>query len=73
MILCKNDVSYSLLFYAMLTFVFSSLQSIKDGAVKAISEHCKQLEFLCVSGCSQLTDVTLQYLGASCHELRYLN
>ena len=55
-----------------LTCCGSSLQSIKDGAIKAISEHCKELNFLCVSGCTQLTDAALQYLGAGCHELRYL-
>ena len=38
--------------------------------MKAIGEHCREISFLCVSGCIQLTDVALQFLGLRSHELR---
>lgn len=47
-------------------------QSIEDEAVTKLAEHCPQLHYLCLSGCSHLTDSSLITLALQCHQLSTL-
>jgi hypothetical protein len=54
-------------------FFFNSnvctLQNIEDEAVQQLAENCPRLHYLCLSGCSHLTDASLIVLAQQCHML----
>lgn len=41
-------------------------QNIRDEAVQALAEKCPKLHYLCLSGCSALTDAALIALAQKC-------
>ena len=53
-----------------LLFLLSCQQNITDACMKTVSDHCRELTFVSVSGCEALTDITLRYLGEGCPELK---
>ena len=48
------------------------MQSIEDEAVQQLAENCQRLHYLCLSGCSHLTDASLIVLAQQCHMLSTL-
>ena len=55
----------------MLIAVFC-FQYVTDESVHAISDNCPEIQALCISMCSHITDAALVSLGQGCHDLRYV-
>jgi F-box/leucine-rich repeat protein 2/20 len=49
--------------------MYCVLQNIQDEAVQQLAENCSRLHYLCLSGCSHLTDTSLIVLAQQCHML----
>jgi F-box/leucine-rich repeat protein 2/20 len=49
--------------------MYCVLQNIQDEAVQQLAEKCPRLHYLCLSGCSHLTDTSLIVLAQQCHML----
>lgn len=47
-------------------------QNLEDKAVISLAENCKNLQYLCLSGCNRLTDASLIILAQQCHQLSTL-
>lgn len=54
------------------TFQHSLLQQISDDGIAGICRGCLQLQSLCVSGCTNLTDASLIALGLNCPRLKWV-
>lgn len=67
--------SYLINLVILISFYFVSFcvhQNLQDKAVISLAENCKNLQYLCLSGCSHLTDASLIILAQKCHQLSTL-
>ena len=49
---------------------YITTQAVTDSGLLMITQHCHQLQQLNISGCDQLTDLSLRHLGTGCPHLR---
>lgn len=64
-------LSYAFIFFIYLVN-YSLTQNLEDKAVISLAENCKNLQYLCLSGCNRLTDASLVILAQQCHQLNTL-
>ena len=56
--------------HTYIRYIYYTPQAVTDNGLHKITLHCHQLQQLNISGCDQLTDLSLRHLGSGCPHLR---
>ena len=65
---CGMYVCIRMCVYVYIVYII--MQAVTDSGLLMITQHCHQLQQLNISGCDQLTDLSLRHLGTGCPQLR---